>query len=90
MLAFSLTPLWTHILYKYRIGIKIKSNDVTGKKLSFVSSLHAHKSGTPTMGGVIVWVTVLIMIYGIHFIFPLLASWFDLNFSNSTPLLTVI
>ena len=80
MLAFSLTPLWTHILYKYRIGIKIKSNDVTGKKLSFVSSLHAHKSGTPTMGGVIVWVTVLIMIYGIHFIFPLLASWFDLNF----------
>jgi len=80
VLAFSLTPLWTHILYKYKIGIKIKNNDVTGKKLSFVSSLHAHKSGTPTMGGVIVWATVLIMVYGIHFVFPWLAAWFDVNF----------
>ena len=28
-LAFALTPIWTHFLYKYKIGIKIKSCDVT-------------------------------------------------------------
>lgn len=80
ILAFSLTPLWTHILYKYKIGIKIKKNDVTGKKLSVISSLHAHKSGTPTMGGVIIWASVFLLVFGIHFIFPLLASLFDVNF----------
>ncbi len=79
-LAFALTPIWTHFLYKYKIGIKIKSCDVTGKKLSFVSKLHSHKAGTPTMGGVIVWASVLILVYGIHYVFPYLASLFDINF----------
>lgn len=80
VLAFAITPLWTHFLYKYKIGIKIKSKDVTGKELSFVSKLHSHKSGTPTMGGVIVWASVLILVFGVHFIFPLLAELFDVNF----------
>ena len=26
--SFALTPLWTKILYKYKIGIKIKTNSV--------------------------------------------------------------
>ena len=49
LLAFVLTPLWTHILYRYKLGIKIKETGVQGDKLTFISKLHACKSGTPTM-----------------------------------------
>ncbi|MEI7890886.1 MAG: phospho-N-acetylmuramoyl-pentapeptide-transferase [bacterium] len=80
VLAFAITPLWTHLLYKYKFGIKIKKNDVNGEKLTFVSQLHAHKSGTPTMGGVIMWVSILILVFSSHFIFPFLAQYFGVNF----------
>lgn len=50
------TPLLTHYLYKYKMGKKIRSNGDT----PIYSQLHAHKSGTPTMGGILVWLTVLI------------------------------
>ena len=79
-LAFALTPLWTHVLYKYKIGIKIKKTDVTGKELTYVSKLHAGKSGTPTMGGLIVWASVLLLVVASHYLFPLLANLFDISF----------
>ena len=79
-LAFLITPLWTHILYKYKIGIKIKSSDVTGKKLTFINQLHAHKSGTPTMGGVIMWLSIMILAFSSHFIFPWIARILDTDF----------
>lgn len=80
LLAFLLTPLWTHLLYKYKIGIRIKENGVSGDKLTFVSKLHAWKAGTPTMGGVIVWVSVLILAFASEWIFPWVAMLFDINF----------
>lgn len=80
ILAFALTPLWTHILYKYKIGIKIKTTAVDGSALSFVNKLHAHKSGTPTMGGLLVWLTVALLAFASHYLFPLVAQWTDTNF----------
>lgn len=50
------TPLLTHYLYKYKMGKQIRNNGNT----PVYSKLHAHKSGTPTMGGILVWLTVLI------------------------------
>jgi len=50
------TPLLTHYLYKYKLGKKIRNNGAT----PIFSSLHADKAGTPTMGGVLIWVTTLI------------------------------
>ncbi len=79
-LAFAITPLWTKILYKYKIGIKIKSRSVDGKKLTFVNKLHANKSGTPTMGGLIIWVSILILIFTSEYIFPGIAKLFNTNF----------
>ncbi len=52
-----LTPWWTNILYKYRLGKQIRTEGAP----IFVS-LHKNKEGTPTMGGVIVWLTLLILI----------------------------
>jgi len=75
ILAMLLTPLLTYFLYKYKIGIRIKDKDIDGKKLSYVSKLHAHKSGTPTMGGVLVWGTVLVLIFLMHFLAHPLSEW---------------
>jgi phospho-N-acetylmuramoyl-pentapeptide-transferase len=50
------TPLWTNFLYKYQLGKTIRNNGAT----PVFSQLHAHKAGTPTMGGVLVWGTVVV------------------------------
>ncbi len=52
------TPILTHYLYKYKLGKKIRKNGLT----PIFSELHAHKEGTPTMGGILIWGTVLILI----------------------------
>jgi phospho-N-acetylmuramoyl-pentapeptide-transferase len=80
VLAFALTPIWTNILYRYKIGIKIKTNSVDGEKLTYVSKLHAGKSGTPTMGGVIIWFTIILLAFLSHFLFPWIAKWTNTNF----------
>lgn len=80
VLAFLITPLWSHILYKYKIGIKIKEHSVDGKELTYVNKLHAGKSGTPTMGGLIVWLTVIVLAFSSHYLFPLIAKWLNINF----------
>jgi len=50
------TPLLTNFLYKYKLGKQIRNNGST----PIFSKLHAKKSGTPTMGGLLIWVTVLL------------------------------
>lgn len=80
LLAFLLTPLWTHLLYKYRIGIRIKQTSVSGAPLTYVNRLHASKEGTPTMGGVIVWASVLVLALASHYLFPYVAVLLDVNF----------
>lgn len=56
MCAFFSAPLLTHFLYKYKLGKNIRNDGST----PLFSKLHAHKSGTPTMGGILIWVTVLV------------------------------
>lgn len=53
-LTLALTPLWTRILFKYRLGKQLRSSD----SAPVFHSLHKNKEGTPTMGGVLVWGTV--------------------------------
>jgi len=66
--ATLLTPVVTHYLYKYKLGKKIRNNGET----PIFSKLHAAKEGTPTMGGVLIWGTLLILIL----IFSLFATLF--------------
>ena len=62
VLAMGLTPLLTHFLYKYRIGKRIRTHGMfTGAKTAVFQSLHKSKEGTPTMGGLLIWVTVAIV-----------------------------
>ncbi len=80
LMAFFSTPIFTHFLYQHKIGIKIKKNSVSGEKLKYVSTLHQHKSGTPTMGGVLIWLSVVILVFASHYIFPYIAQLFGINF----------
>jgi len=50
------TPLLTNFLYKHKLGKQIRDDGTT----PFFTKMHAHKTGTPTMGGILVWGTVLI------------------------------
>lgn len=72
------TPLLTHYLYKYKMGKRIRANGST----PIFTKLHEHKDNTPTMGGILVWLTVLIfsaVFYYLPKIFP--TDLFDqLNF----------
>jgi len=56
IIAFIFTPVLTHFLYKYKMGKQIRKE---GAPIFY--ELHKNKAGTPTMGGIIVWFTVLIV-----------------------------
>lgn len=57
LVAFIWTPLLIHYLYKYKVGKKIRDEAAA----PIYSKLHQAKSGTPTMGGLLIWLTVLIL-----------------------------
>ncbi|MBI4433528.1 phospho-N-acetylmuramoyl-pentapeptide-transferase [Candidatus Uhrbacteria bacterium] len=49
------TPVFTRLLYRYKLGKNIR----LASDAPVYAKLHAHKAGTPTMGGVLIWVTTL-------------------------------
>lgn len=57
-LALTLTPLLTKILCKYKLGKQIRNDGST----PLFSKLHSLKEGTPTMGGILIWGTLLVLI----------------------------
>ncbi|MFA6513740.1 MAG: phospho-N-acetylmuramoyl-pentapeptide-transferase [Patescibacteria group bacterium] len=75
--AIFATPLLTHFLYKYKLGKKIRNSGIT----PIFSELHAHKAGTPTMGGVLIWGTVLILILLFYFLSKLFPNNFFAYFN---------
>lgn len=56
--AMTLTPLLTHYLYKYKCGKNVRTD---GTATPVVAALHKHKRGTPTMGGILIWGTTLVL-----------------------------
>jgi len=66
------TPLLTHYLYKYKLGKKIRGEE----NAPIYSKIHAVKSGTPTMGGLLIWLTTLFLI----FFFWFLAKMMNIEF----------
>lgn len=77
VIATLLTPLWTNILYKYRLGKQIRQDANT----PIFSSLHQKKAGTPTMGGVLMWGTTLIVVFLFWFLNKTVDGfWSQINF----------
>ncbi|PIZ98618.1 MAG: phospho-N-acetylmuramoyl-pentapeptide-transferase [Candidatus Komeilibacteria bacterium CG_4_10_14_0_2_um_filter_37_10] len=76
--AMLATPLLTHFLYKYRLGKEIRP----ASNAPIFYEHHQQKSGTPTMGGIIIWLVVLFWALLFFFLakFFSFSLFYDLNF----------
>jgi phospho-N-acetylmuramoyl-pentapeptide-transferase len=75
VIAIVWTPFLTHFLYKYKLGKQIRDE----KSAPIMSGLHKVKSGTPTMGGILIWLTVLALALVFYYL-SVLGILPDLNF----------
>ncbi|MFA6512102.1 MAG: phospho-N-acetylmuramoyl-pentapeptide-transferase [Patescibacteria group bacterium] len=76
--AILLTPLLTNILDRLNVGKSIRNDGTT----PIYSKLHAKKAGTPAMGGILIWGTVL-LVTAIFFLLSVLTDdpfWQRMNF----------
>lgn len=71
VVAMAWTPGLSHFLYKYRLGKQIRTEGAP-----IFAKLHQKKQGTPTMGGILIWGTTLIL----TLLFWALAKWADGTF----------
>lgn len=61
--AMALTPFWSNILYKYKFWKQAKEETLYGSYATVFQKLHGekHQRHIPTMAGVLVWGTILII-----------------------------
>ncbi len=55
-------PLYIRLMHRIKAWKTIRDDDVMGQKASIFQSLHGHKAWTPTMGGGLFLIIVLLMI----------------------------
>ncbi|MEK7665742.1 MAG: phospho-N-acetylmuramoyl-pentapeptide-transferase [Patescibacteria group bacterium] len=67
IVAMAWTPVFAYVVYRLRLGKQIRDS----ASAPIMAKLHAKKAGTPTMGGVIVWGTVLLFAVLFSFYKPL-------------------
>ena len=63
--GIAITPIFTHYLYKHKLWKKKPRNEgLGGGKTPIFNKLHKDKEvGTPRMGGVVIWVSTLIIVF---------------------------
>lgn len=62
VLGIILAPAFTNFLYRNKLGQKIRQTDFSDKtKAPIYYRFHKNKAGTPTMGGLLIWGTVVIL-----------------------------
>ncbi len=98
VIAVLWTPLLTNFLYKHKLWKKsARIKTITGVEAPIFNSLHKEKEvGTPRMGGLIIWVTVVMVVflfYVLSLLFP--GTWLaQLNFLSRPqtwlPLFTLV
>jgi len=62
LVTLLLTPTFLKLAVRFKLGKQIRDVAMDGKEATMFHELHAKKSGTPTMGGVVMWVSVLIVV----------------------------
>jgi phospho-N-acetylmuramoyl-pentapeptide-transferase len=78
VIAMLWEPLLLRILRDRKLGKKIRDEE----SAPIFSKMHEKKSGTPTMGGLLVWITAFILAVGIYYLafFTNIEFFKDLNF----------
>ncbi len=74
IITLFLAPTYIKLLHKYKIGKKLREVASSGERASIFQELHAKKNGTPTMGGILIWGTVLIVV-----LFSGLSTWLGIT-----------
>jgi len=70
-IGIGITPILTHYLYKYKMWKKKSGNaaGLGGGGTPIFNELHKQKdTGTPRMGGIIIWVSTLFVIFAMWFV----------------------
>lgn len=57
VIAFAWTPMFTNFLYRNKLGKRIRES----KDAPIFAELHAKKAGTPTMAGLLIWITTALL-----------------------------
>lgn len=78
LVAMLATPAVTKLLKFLKLGKQIRSE----ASAPIFSKLHAAKSGTPTMGGILIWGAVLVLAFALSLAANVLRTepWISLNF----------
>ncbi len=96
VLAMISTPLLTHFLYKYKVGQQIRKESFDRRPAPIFEKLHRKKAGTPTMGGVLIWMVVFLVTFLFYFLslYTDIGIFDDLNFLKRSqtwlPLFTLV
>ena len=61
LLAILWTPALTHFLYKYRLVKQLREQSWDGQPADIFRKMHKDKKGTPTMGGLLIWLTAAVI-----------------------------
>ena len=92
VVAMVLTPIFIRFLERNRLGQQIRDSSVDGKVSTIFRELHLKKSGTPTMGGIIIWGTVVTMV--LLSLIPQKLGWVNYSLWNRAetyiPLFTLV
>lgn len=61
--ALLLTPPFVHFLRANRIGKQLRVETIDGREPTVFRAYHQHKFGTPTMGGVLIWMAIFLTVF---------------------------
>lgn len=76
VVSMMLTPAFTTFLFQNKLGKKIRQTDFNEKAAPIFYKLHQHKANTPTMGGLLIWITAAVLT--LIFNFSRQATWLPL------------
>ncbi len=61
IIAYSISPFFIKLIKKMKIQQQIKQESMDGSKTPLFHALHKKKTGTPTMGGIVIWLSVFVV-----------------------------
>ncbi|MDP7476843.1 MAG: hypothetical protein QF442_00175, partial [Candidatus Peribacteraceae bacterium] len=62
ILGLLITPWFIQFVQRNKGGKQLRVETVDGKQASVFRKYHKHKFGTPTMGGVVIWGSILLTV----------------------------
>lgn len=77
LMAFGLTPILTHYLYKYKLWRKeVRQKSIDGKELTYFQKFHSEgETHIPRFGGLLIWVVPAVLAVIFNFLAKIDIPW---------------